>query len=91
MAAHQNDCLAGMVIYGSDAVALCWLTWCRNHDLSALRAPRRLQSRVPTEVELIGIIEDLPIEDLPRLQMVALGLDRLFLGRVQPAPQKRWA
>lgn len=71
---EQDRGCAGMIVDGADAVVLLGLAGGGDHDLLTLGAPHGVQRRDPGEVELIGIVED-----IPRTHIVSGVFNRLFL------------
>jgi hypothetical protein len=72
-AAEQDSGCSGMIVDGANAVVLLELTRGGDHDLLTFGTPHGLQSREPGEIELIGIVED-----IPRTQVVSGVFNRLF-------------
>jgi hypothetical protein len=59
-AAKQDHGLTGVVVDGTQTIALVGLARRRDLDLLTKRAPHRTQRGQPTDVEFIGVVEDIP-------------------------------
>src|SRR5215207_2432575 len=73
-ATDENNRLAAMVVDRADAVSLFGLGGSLDHHLLAHRGPHRLEDGHPTQVELVGVVEDVLFSEV-----VASLFDRLFL------------
>lgn len=73
MLAHDNRGVTGMIVDAPDAINAGGVARCGNHHLLPFRGPHGPQGRQPTDVELIGIVED-----FARFQVVALAFNRRF-------------
>src|SRR5258708_5673810 len=62
-----------VIVHGANAVVLGRLSWGGDHHLLSLGAPHGSECGEPTEIELIGVIED-----IPGAQVVAGCFNRLF-------------
>src|SRR4051812_7417169 len=74
VAAGDDDGLAGGPVDRTQTVPARGLGRRGDHPLLADWTPHGPQGRMPTDVEFVGIVED-----LPGLQTIASRLDRLFL------------
>jgi len=58
VAAHNHDRFAGVVVHCSDFVVRVGPARPCNHHLLALGTPHRPERQQPTDIDLVGIIED---------------------------------
>src|SRR5262249_45922227 len=70
---QEDHCFPSMIVDGANAVVLGGLSRSGNHHLLPFGAPHRPQRGKPTEIEFIGVIED-----IPRFPMVSGRFNRLF-------------
>src|SRR5260370_6674276 len=70
---QEDHRFPAVIVHGSNAVVLRWLSGGGNHHLLSLGAPHGPQRGKPTEIELIGVIEH-----IPSFQFVAGCFNRLF-------------